>query len=203
MRFTRIHPDRETETHVQLGTTRRHRRPVAGMKRADIEQVRALDAGELGLPHLVQGGFELVQGGGDGEGGLDRIRALVGMRRMPRAAFERDPRPDDAGSDQVHRPVGRLADHDSVGSGSGKARGERAVPAALLLDHALVDERPRERACRFRRLDCKEHRGDAALHVTGSSPVEEAVVDFAPVRRLRPPVGRFFADHVDVPVEQE
>src|SRR5215211_3368050 len=85
--LARIHPDRETETHVELGSSWRHRRPVPCVQRADVEQVGTLHTGELRLNLLVQRGFELVESRGDGEGRLDRIRALVGVRSVARTPF--------------------------------------------------------------------------------------------------------------------
>ena len=132
--------------------------------------------------------------------GFEPSSACEAWRELPSSG---DPGPDDAGRDEVHGSVGRLADHNAVGERPGEARGERAVSAAFLLDHALVDKWARELAGAQRGLDGEEHGRDPALHVAGPPAVQPPVLDHGSVGRLRPAVGGLFADDVDVPIQEE
>ena len=173
------------------------------MQRADVQEVRLLELRDLGLGIRVELGLEPVQRLDDRIGRLDRVRAAIRVRRVPRVRLEGDARPDDADGDDVHAAVRRLGDQRRVGLRPGEDGGERAVPAALLLDHALVDEPARKRARGERGLDAEEHRGHSALHVARPAAVHATVCDLGAERLLRPAVDRLGADDVHMPVEDE
>jgi hypothetical protein len=173
------------------------------MESADVEQVRPLDALELGLRSLVEPGLELVKRRNNCEGSLDRVRSLVYVRGMARPSLEPDPRPQDARRDKIHGAVGRLADEDAVRARPGETGCERPVAAALFLDDALVDHGAWERAGRQRSFDREEHGRDAPLHVAGAASVEAPVLDHASVRGPRPPVGGFLAHDVHMAVKEQ
>ena len=99
--------------------------------------------------------------------------------------------------------AGGLGQDDGIGERSGEARGQGAVAGALLLDHALVDDTPRERPCRERRLHPEEHRGDPAFHVARAAPVHAPAGDLRAERLLRPAVERLGADDIHVPVHEK
>jgi hypothetical protein len=173
------------------------------MKSADVEEIRLLEPGDLGLGLRVELRFEPVQRLDDRIRRLDRIRSAVRVRRVPRVGLKRDARPDDAHRDEVHASVRRLGDQRGVGRWARQHRGERAVPPALLLDHALVDEPTGERARRESRFDTQKHCRDPTLHVAGAAAVHASTGYLAPERLPRPAVGRLGADHIHMPVEDK
>ena len=188
LRVGGLHPDGKAEADVEDRPPRGHGRPVAGMKSADVEEIRLLEPGDLGLGLRVELRFEPVQRLDDRIRRLDRIRSAVRVRRVPRVGLQGDARPDDANRDKVHASVRRLGDQRGVGRGARQDRSERAVPPALLFDHALVDEPAGERARRERRLDAQEHRRDPAFHIAGAAAVHASIGYLAAERLLRPAV---------------
>ena len=80
LRLRRLHADREAEAHVEGRASRSHRRPVAGVQGAHVQEVRLLELRDLGLGLGVELRLEPVQRLDDGVGGLDRVRAAVGIR---------------------------------------------------------------------------------------------------------------------------
>ena len=173
------------------------------MQGADVQEIGALHPRELRLGLGVQLRLEPAQGLDHGQRSLDRMRALVRGGGVPRSALDRDPRPDDPHGDEIDVAVRRLGDDDAVRRGPGEAGREGAVPAALLLDHALVDDAARQGPRRERGLDREQHGRNAALHVARASPIQAAALDHRAEGGPRPEVGRLLADDVHVPVEEE
>ncbi len=173
------------------------------MQGADVEEVGLLHTRELRFGVGVQLGLERPQRLDSREGGLDRVRALVGVRGVARARLEREPRPDHSDGHDVEAAVGRLRDDDSVRRRAFEARGESSVSAAFLLDDALVDDRAGQGAGVQRGLDPQEHRRDPALHVARASSIQAPTVDLRSERRPRPLLDRRLADDVDVAVQKE
>jgi hypothetical protein len=173
------------------------------VKGADVEEVGAVDASKLGLGGGVELCLEASQRLDDRESRVDRMRPFVALGGVPRGCLDGDARPDHSHGDEVEASVRRLRDDDAVRRRAFEARGESAVPPALLLDHALVDEPAGQPAVGEGGLDREEHGRDPALHVAGATPVQTSVADLGAERRSRPLAPRRLADDVDVPVEEE